>query len=88
MLNFWFDSTKLSKSPDKDVMPPTESVRGNFYINQSIMKTMISICGASFLVLLLTMQDMDAWFWMAAASFTATLLVISNELDNIENQKK
>ena len=52
------------------------------------MKTMISICGASFLVLLLTMQTMDAWFWVAAASFTATLLVISNELDNIENQKK
>lgn len=48
---------------------------------------MISICGASFLVLLLTMQNMDAWFWVAAASFTATLLVISNELDNIENQK-
>ena len=44
---------------------------------------MISICGASFLVLLLTMQNMDAWFWVAAA-----LLVISNELDNIENQKK
>ena len=52
------------------------------------MKTMISICGASFLVLLLTMQNKDAWFWVAAASFTATLLVISNELDNIENQKK
>ena len=52
------------------------------------MKTMISICGASFLVLLLTMLNMDAWFWVAAASFTTTLLVISNELDNIENQKK
>ena len=47
---------------------------------------MISICGASFLVLLLTMRDMGVWFWMAAASFTATLLVISNELDNIENK--
>ena len=49
---------------------------------------MISICGASFLVLLLTMQNMDAWFWVAAAFFFFFFLVISNELDNIENQKK
>ena len=49
---------------------------------------MISICGASFLVLLLTMQNMDAWFWVAVNDAAATLLVISNELDNIENQKK
>lgn len=87
ILNFLFDTTKLSKSPNKSVMPPIGLVWGNKTIHNQ-MKAISILCAVSYAILLITMCDMGVWFWIASTAFAVTSLVISNELDNIENQKK
>jgi hypothetical protein len=52
------------------------------------MKAISILCAVSYTILLITMCDMGVWFWIASTAFAVTSLVISNELDNIENQKK
>mgnify|MGYP007102638052 FL=1 len=51
------------------------------------MKAISILCAVSYAILLITMCDMGVWFWIASTAFAVTSLVISNELDNIENQK-
>ena len=50
------------------------------------MRTLISICGVSWLVLLFTMQLLNVWFWIAAIVFVCTILPIGYKLDNINHQ--
>lgn len=67
-------------------MQPIGLVWGTKLIHNQ-MKAISILCAVSYAILLITMCDMGVWFWIASAAFAVTSLVISNELDNIENQK-
>ena len=52
------------------------------------MKAISILCAVSYAILLITMCDMGVWFWIASTAFAVTSLVISNELDNMEQDLK